>query len=541
MAELGVTLLCVVGVGTWVGASCWIFRDELRRWMGTQTSPTQPIDELVIQPASHEPTATHTQFIPQAELMAAANRRLDHHAWSAQPLPSASMGVPVLRVHAKTEEIPSARVHAAHVALAHPVAREPTPTPEPIPTFEPKHVPEPSAPTPVATGLTIDELEPQLEAAERAFVEWQRARDALSLQALADGPERALLDALTIVATASDSSCSESLEPALLQAETPDERRQVIALALLSRDESHAHRLIDRALDRAELAASLREVLLSFRTDESDWRLHAQARQSDQHREFWLELLDARRIDPGPELLAELLAGSDEQRTWALRLARFHADAERRRQLAQSHQHDMRHPAQRMAAVELAVLDDQPAAWLQCRQMANMPAFPRATELVATLGSARELDPLARRLDGASGQALLRLCRSGRKRAATLAAQRLTAEPGDTLAASALRYVIGDPPTTGDDETATLLEHWTACAAQLDDERRHLFGVPFGSGDSLRRALTSIDVHHRHAIADELFLRSRGRIRWPGRGFARAMLTGLDTLATSTIDFEDPP
>jgi hypothetical protein len=169
--------------------------------------------------------------------------------------------------------------------------------------------------------------------------------------------------------------------------------------------------------------------------------------------------------------------------------------------------------------------------------MANAPDFPRATELVASLGTARELDPLLRRLESAHGEGLWLLCQSGRKAAAALAARRLQDTRGDELAAAALRYVIGNPPSQARSADA-LLDHWIAIAPSLAADRRYLHGDLIGYTDGVQRCLTSReDLHHR-AFGDELFFRTQGRIRWPGRGFARDTLTSLAALRTHTIVFE---
>jgi hypothetical protein len=404
--------------------------------------------------------------------------------------------------------------------------------------------PDPVAPTmprppvappllPTVSGLTAEELAPEIEVAAQAFLAWQRARQSMSLQALAAGPEPVLHRALEVLAAANDASGVVSLETELRERETTAARRAVIALALLHRNERRTLELIAELVSDQSVASQLREALLSWRGGETDWQLCQQARRARESKCFWLDLLDQRRIDPGAELLAELLASNEpELLRRGVELAKYHRDPELRSKAAQPHLHDMRRPSLRMAAVELALFNREPIAWMFCRQMANAPEYPRATELVAALGTASDLDPLVRRLAGADGQALWRICRSGRKLAAALAALRLRDHHDDASAAMALRYAIGDPEGDG-----ALLDRWAALEPSLDDDSRYLHGEPYGTMNGLRRCFLGSDEHH-WALGDELFFRSNGEIRWPRRGFAVDVLAALDALEGLTIDFE---
>jgi hypothetical protein len=563
VGNVAITLLCLGGAAVCLGLAIWLFRREQPKRQNAASQSTfevgnEPaIERTFVEPkpdtGSREavfiPTALQadpkTEFIPREELLAAAERRTQALAQApAAPPVKDETTESLLRAEvvaatqrlSQAQAVPGTEVIRRDVLLARQRAL--------APTFDPKHIPSPprAASPPISasapTGLTSDELEPQLLDAERAFARWQHARGSMTLERVAESPEPTLRQAIGVVAAASDHACVELLEPTLSRAEVSVHRRQVVALVLLLRNEAQALRLIDPCVGEAKLAPAFREVLSLWRGRETDWRLREQARHAGNTRMFWLDLLDDRRIDPGPELLDELLASNEPELTVrGLQLAKYHDDPERRMQAAQTHLTNMRQPAQRMAAVELALFDRQPAAWMFCRQMANAPEYPRATELVAALGTARELEPLVRRLERADGEGLWRLCRSGRKAAAALAARRLQDTRGDELAAVALRYVIGDPPSEARSAEA-LVEHWLECAPSLADDRRYLYGEQIGYTNSVRRCLTSREDRHHRAFGDELFFRSHGKIRWPGRGFAQDTLTGLTALRTHTIDFD---
>jgi hypothetical protein len=517
MENVAIALLCLTGTVACLGLAYLVFR-RAGMTQAAIADPSRTI-ELPVPVAVSVPVSVdeapplvraepQTEFLSREEVLAAAQRR----ALAAAPVPA-------------TEMIPR-EVLLARQGLA-------------AANFEPKLRPNqpPAAPAPVAVGLAVEELELQLHTAERAFARWQRDRESLPLARLAEGPERSLHQALGILAAASDCACVKWLEPMLQLAEVSLGRRQVVALTLLLRNEHHAFRLIDQFVSDQQHTAALREVMSLWRGRETNWRLCEQARRSG-NRTFWLDLVDDRRIDPGPELLRELLANDDPQLiVRGLELAKYHDNPEQRHLAMQSHLQAMRHPARRMAAVELGVFDREPAAWMSCRQMANAVEFPRATELIASFGTARDLEPIMRRLGTADGEGLWRLCRSGRKAAAALAARRLQDTRGDERAATALRYVIGDPPSENRSVEA-LLDHWTERAPGLDSNRRYLYGELFGSTNGIRSCLSSRDDRHHRALGDELFFRSKGKIRWSGRGFAQATLAGVAAVGTPNIDFE---
>jgi hypothetical protein len=503
MSNLAIAVLCLAAAAGCVITAIVVIRRE------------RPKHQVIRQP----PPLAATEFIPRNEL----------------PNEPTTENLLLVEVQAEppamgTEFIPRDLILARQRAVA--------------PSPEPKAVPKPpraaAPPTPAIIGLTIDELEPLLLAAERALARWARARDSVSIEQLAENVEPELRRALAMVAAAGDDARTELLEPMLRRVDITAHRRQIGALVLLLRNEVQALRCIDQCLADAQLVPAMREVLLLWRGSETNWRLRERARQAHGNRAFWLDLLEQRRIDPGPELLDELLTSADSE--WIVRglqLAKYHDDPERRMKVAQEHMHDMRNPDRRMAAVELALLDREqmPTAWLFCRQMANAPEYPRATELLASLGTAREFDPLVRRLERSHGDGLWLLCRSGRKTAAALAARRLQDTRGDELAAAALRYVIGDAP--GEARSAeALLDHWAECAPTLEAGRRYLYGERIGFTNSVRRCLTSRDDRHHRAFGDELYFRSNGKIRWHGRGFAQDTLSAVAGLRTHTIDFE---
>lgn len=512
---MGVVIILVlffVAAAACLGAAYVVLQRERATRATPQCVPAPP-------PVAAEP---ETQFLSREEMFGAASSREDDRttAITREALfVAAERRVPSLP---RTEIIPLMHLRAAQQAM------QPAPTPKP----EPK-----PAPPPPTIGFSVAELEAQVLVAEQAFIRWRRDRESLALDRLADGPERVLQQAIGVLVAASEDASMQLLEPTV-RSNVGDARRQVIALALLSRNENNALRLFDQLVGDPRHADVLREVLTLWRGRETNWRLCEQARRAQDTKLFWLDLVHSRHIDPGPQLLRELLASDDpDLLVRGLELAKYHDDAELRSSAMQSHLHDMRHPARRMAAVEIGVYDSQPTAWTVCRQMANAAEYPRATELIASLGTLRELGPIVRRLESARGDGLWLLCQSGRKAAAALAARRLQDTRADELAMTALRYVIGNPPNEAPSAEA-LLEHWAARAPDLADDRRYLFGELFGGTNGIRECFASRDEEHHRALGNELFFRSRGKIRWAGPGFARETLAAISSVGTPYINYE---
>lgn len=382
----------------------------------------------------------------------------------------------------------------------------------------------------------VDPLAEALDMAGRALLRWRAARDRLTLQQLADGPEPLLDNALSPLLDAGDEACERLLEPTLARSEAKSEQRCAAALALLRHDGRRALPCFDRLLSDVELGPWLREILSWWRVRERDALLRERAELAKATRDIWLELLALHRVDPGPALLAELAhAEAPELRLHALRLAKFHTDAEQRQTLAQAHLADA-HPQLRMAAIELALFDRDPAAWQLCEDLAHTE--PRALELCACLGGPRSFAKLMHDHPEPDSAQLWPLCMSGRPAAAALAARRLQDTRGDALANTALRYVIGNPE--GNDASAhVLLRHWARRAPELlDDPHRYLHDHLMGGTASIRACLSSRDDRHHRAFADELWFRSRGKVRWIGRGFAGDTLAGIKAVGTPNIDFE---
>lgn len=395
-------------------------------------------------------------------------------------------------------------------------------------------------PQPVSSGLTAEELAPQLVAGCREFERWCRSSPSnqRELQALATGPELALRRALQVLATANDQASQQILETTLDNPESEKAERKLAGLALLLRDGRSGLARLDALIEGdARAAADVRELLTLWSDRQADWQLQQRALRAGPTQSFWLDVLEARRVDPGAALLEELLASDDsELRRRGLVLAKYHDDPGLRCEVARRHLHDLRRPQVRMAAVELAIFDREPIAWMLCRQLAMSPDCVRAVELLASLGTAAELEPLLRRASGRGGALTWRICMSGRKRAAELAAAALERDREDVFAASGLRYVVGNPDQDGVD---ALLQRWAELKGTLTDDRRHLHGSRFGARPGLRACMAGADALHRRALGDELLFRSRGSCRWVGAGLAGDRLTALDDLDRVDIDFDE--
>ncbi|KIG18388.1 hypothetical protein DB30_00673 [Enhygromyxa salina] len=530
MFHVALALLCLLGTAGCLGLAYLVFRHQhpgLRSserrtlaapesrspWVGVEVEPTSHVSREEIFAAAHQRSL--------AQRLSTAGAAPREHARS-RPVAFAGGELPVRETLLARPQLPSPQL--------------PSRAPDPE---RPAEAPLPAAPQiSPTTRLAIDGLRIQLDVAQRLFARWLRERDTLTLEHLAKGPEQLLLETLADMATTCDEAIAAVLEPALTRDERGGLCHEVAALALLQRDETHALRLIDRVLGGPAAALAPHQALSLWRGRQVDGWLCERARADADNRGYWLTLLDSRRLDPGSELLRELLAEDDPKLlVRGLELARYHGDPELRRSAAAPHLVDTRDRPRHLAAVELALFDRESSAWGRCRQLANAHGCPRATELVASLGSASDLAALMQRPTNAEGEGLWRLCRSGRKAAAALAARRLQDTRGDKLAASALSYVIGRPPN-GAKTAEALLNHWVRLAPTLSGDRRYLHGELFGGTNGLRSCLSSLHDRHHQALGEELFYRSKGMIRWPGRGFARDTLADIRAVGTPNIDFE---
>lgn len=388
-------------------------------------------------------------------------------------------------------------------------------------------------------GLSALDLGPAFEDAVRAFALWdsERCSRNTTLEHIAHGSEQTLRQSLVVAAAASDVAARDVFERALREPASGMVRRIVASLMLLRRSDRKTLMVMDELVTDPSIADELRKALVLWRHPDADWRLLKQARRSALTRAFWCQILDLRRVDPQLGLLEELLSSSDETLVkWGIVLAKYHGDLRMRSEISQRYLHDLRRPHLRVAAVELAIFNGDPVAWMLCRQMATSRDYPRAAELLACLGSNEEVYPMFRQLAGKQGDVIWRVCRSGRKTAARHAAGALQMNPADELAATGLRYIIGESPGSRGD-VGHLLDHWNVVAPTLDDGSRYLYGDRYGS-QSVKACLSHSDDRHHRSLGDELFFRSKGTLRWQGPGLAVDMLEQLEYIDTLAIDFD---
>lgn len=398
----------------------------------------------------------------------------------------------------------------------------------------PAPAPAPAIPTPVASGLSSGVLGPALELAVHSHEAWQRAWDGeRTLAQLASGAEAALIAALTELALADDTACAELFESTLRDREATPSRRSVALLAWLRRDARRCLAACAELAEQREDQPLLRAAILCWRPTDASWLLARQAELTPTP--FWLDILAIRHIDPGAALLERLMADADDRVAGrGLSLAKLHGDAALRKQAAARWMHDPRRALVRSAAIELALFDREPIAWMLCRQLAMTPNHARAAELVASFGGPRELELLLRRPESETPEGLWRICRSGRPMAATRAIAALRKNPRDSFARSSMGFILGQ----GHD-TSWYFEQWAKLQPSMTDEARYVAGEAL-TFTAFRKGATCLDERQHEALGDELYFRSKGAIRWQGPGFAVDLIAELDAASKHELDFQAP-
>ena len=189
-------------------------------------------------------------------------------------------------------------------------------------------------------------------------------------------------------------------------------------------------------------------------------------------------------------------------------------------------------PEVRLEAIEAGLVFRQASAWMSCRQLARSPAHPRATELVALLGSAAEFGTLADARTTTDAALLWALGLAGRpellaKRVAELEPD---AEQRDA-ARSAFELATGVVFESADQARAWLAEQ--SAARLIGGEPRTLASVQRASSTHPSLAL-------RRAIARELRIRTAGRVILAPDVFAQTWRERLAGVAELDLGLEFP-
>ncbi|QRK06478.1 TIGR02270 family protein [Archangium violaceum] len=375
------------------------------------------------------------------------------------------------------------------------------------------------------------------------------------LEALAEGG-RLITERLVEPALESDEPERIAAAAWVLLAERGDAAYEGLLMALEEGEEGR-RRAIQRALELwegPERAERLKPLLTSPIAALRVLALQVSA--------FHAEAPDARTLAP-------LLAHEDSRvRSAALRCARFLPEASRAGLIPAALAAPA--PAVRRAGIELGLLSGSRAAWVACRELAQVPSAERAWAwgVLAFGGGDRELELVLRGLgeENARASALWALGFSGRLAAADACLEAMREAPVAALAAESFSAITGLriegryagappesdealPPLEEDLETDlvpkpeedlpvpavdAIARWWQQARGQFDPRMRYLFGQPF-SGDTLLLALERAAMRRRHVLALELALRTAGAVRLQTHGLVARQRGQLEAASGSRI------
>ena len=402
-------------------------------------------------------------------------------------------------------------------------------------------------------------VEESLDEAEFLWTRWETFLDspALSLAKVDFWVEQRLRGALDGVRVAGDAAIEPLLEPALAS-DTPGRIAAAAyvlaslatprALTLLTRAiESFAGPSLDavrRGAERCDNARVLPSLVPLLRTGSSQ----AQAAVLDIH--------VARGVDAGAAGVTALLASADPLvRAAALRAARF-CPSISTEQLAFAL--DAAEPEVAVAAIETSLWRGSADAWEVCLRSLTPSAaavpYRSLAPVLAMSGSARAERRLYQLLDCEPLQRDLAfaLSYSGRVEAAEACLTLMRAKHVVKLAADAFCFITGldlgamglvapepEPPTAPDSDEDDLdanlvpslddalpmprveevADWWRQHKPKLEPNARYVRGQ-FCDSRALRQTLAEGPARHRHELARELALRSRGTYRVATRALA---------------------
>jgi uncharacterized protein (TIGR02270 family) len=405
-----------------------------------------------------------------------------------------------------------------------------------------------------------DVIEEHLDEAEFMFERWLAAARSprLSLADLRRSGEERLVAHLDGLAEGGRAVAEKLLWPALAEdAGAPAVRVSAAALALLADPDPAVRDRLVAALGAAE-GAPLRDGLkqafqVTERNDvDEPLRLALYATTTAAAQSALLEVLAARRVDPGP-ILGTLLA-SEEPAVLreALAAAAGATDAARHRSLVETHLgHEL--PAVRAAAMRTGLVWNLSSAWRTCSSEARAGA-PEAMLPLAFLGGPKEIALLAdaARMVERRQAAIFALGFSGSVEAVATCLPALD-DPDPiaaSLAAEAIAAIAGLPlyqkpfvlppkdEDDGDGELApssasapdivasvsheelpcpnaeSIRAWWSERRSAFLPDRRYLRGTPL-SVAAVEAALEQGPLRRSGPLAHEVAVRSAGRLQLP--------------------------
>ncbi|MFE8605223.1 TIGR02270 family protein [Archangium violaceum] len=404
---------------------------------------------------------------------------------------------------------------------------------------------------PAPSKMQQELLEEHLGEATFLWTSWESALDssAFTLAELAEGPEERLLAHLDALVLGGPSASQKLLHPGLAQGE--GDIVTASALALLSTGDAGQEARVLEALEQGEAEARpwLRRALelgASPRCLESLSRLLSSPEVDLQSSA--LQVLVFWRNVPGAVLKDLLTHRAPEVLGPALRAARITEEPFSEDGIIKAL--DSPDATVRDEALLTALTLGIGSAWHLCRQLAAGPSPNRTALLLLGLGGTdSDLNRLLETSGSSSSgaDAVWALGFSGRREAAECCLELLSHEALGKLAAEAFCAITGlslegpyrrEPP--GDEaldedsdelvlpgpedklpvaEPAAVHRWWQTHRGQFERGVRYLLGKPLTAA-WLAESLEHVPMRRRHVLAQELALRSRGRLVLQTRSFS---------------------
>lgn len=462
-------------------------------------------DEILAAQRREQSPDSKTKFLSRDEILATPQPR-ERHPSATEFLSREEMFAAVQ--HREPFEMPAATLESKH-----------EPQPGPVSSGEPDIAAETLE---LHLGEAVDAMEKVLEAL---------AGSDSSMPELAAGPERSWRGNVEVLSLTSKRVVEQMVLPALRNPNTPARRRLATALTLLEIKRVDVPTLV---LDLfAELDTAGRTVLLDALAHWDDLRadktvLAGLQRFAAAHRHEWLRLCVERSCELPAEVLGPLLEEKAPKLLAAgLRLIPFGASVDKYSSIVDRHLvaglAEVREPA-----ILTGLLLERPTALLVSKQAARDPSMPLVCEALASTGSdadSKALIPWTSK-PNAPAHAGWALGLIGRLDALDACAARLDHADAAVVdsALAGLRHASG---FEGPAEQAR--RWWTEHRDDFKPGVRYLAGQPI-SFEVVRKRLMTAPTQVRQALALELGLRSRGRIRLPLRRLPGAYVEAVARL-----------
>jgi hypothetical protein len=476
--------------------------------------------EAAARAAESESTAPEaaTELVPREEIFRVANSVRASEELGSKAAP------------AGTEFIPRDELMAL-IQASRGKQDEPPPQPEPalhVPAYTPPPVPTPAPPS--APDVPVATLSEHFDAAVGAFARIHPRSE--SLDVLVGEPLAKWLAARELLALASERAATDLLLPTLDDAHAAEDRRTAAALLLLLlRDFDGVSALLERAA-----SPSTEQITRTIITAVEHWdspRVEALlgkalARASEADKPRWWQVFWRRALDPGSELVLELLESKDPARVKiGLELLCVHAGRATYGAAVDRHTFSTNSEV-KIAAIRAGLMLGRPSALVVCKQAARDPLCPEACMLHAVLADEKELAALVEwgTRAGAPAHAAWALGYSGR-RAGIEACLALLQGSTEDVAYEAL---AGFRAATGfSGERGEAAAWWTQNQARFPAQTRYLRGRA-ANLETTKLAFRGADARLWESLRIELLVRSKGDVLLPTVGMPDQLSISVDAV-----------